>query len=512
MRMDEYYSRFRARVIFTLLAIEALVGAATFGLLLFIQLNLTPDLSILTLAGTVLFMLLQVAVTPFIVDIITEPTKMIVEAVTHVSKQASDVRPPKINEPRHEKSGLKSIIQTIYELAVGSTHPLDVAAGDKESLAQNGAFMSQLLGDMPCGVIALNKSRSVIFANKLAPVRANLQQEQEIDLLFNKDDTFLSWLKECEKSKVRDTKVWTGIENKPVGEKDHKVFDVIAYYQKEGSAADTILVTVERTQEYAPAQEDLDFIALAAHELRGPITVIHGYIDVLSLELSNKLLPDQKELFDRLSVSSNRLTTYVNNILNVSRYDRRHLKLHLHEMTLDSVFSGLVDDIAMRAQTQNRILSIHIPSDLPTIAADRNSLSEVITNLVDNGIKYSYEGGQVIVKAEVKGGFVEVTVQDFGIGIPSNIIGHLFTKFYRSHKSRQTVSGTGLGLYISKAIIESHGGTMWARSTEGQGSVFGFTVPIYSTVAEKLLASNNGNQEIIESSNGWIKNHSMYRG
>jgi signal transduction histidine kinase len=255
----------------------------------------------------------------------------------------------------------------------------------------------------------------------------------------------------------------------------------------------------------------MDFIALAAHELRGPITVIRGYLDVLRDELTPVMQPDQTELIDRLNVSADRLSGYINNILNVSRYDRRHLQLHLHEDKLDQIVEGLRSDLDMRARTQNRLLSFNIPIDLPTIAADRNSLSEVISNLVDNAIKYSNEGGQIIVTAAVKGNFVECTVQDFGIGIPGNLVQNLFSKFYRSHVSRSTVAGTGLGLYISKAIVESHGGQIWVSSTEGQGSTFGFTLPVYATVADKLLASDNANEGIIESAHGWIKNHAMVR-
>jgi two-component system phosphate regulon sensor histidine kinase PhoR/two-component system sensor histidine kinase VicK len=255
----------------------------------------------------------------------------------------------------------------------------------------------------------------------------------------------------------------------------------------------------------------MDFIALAAHELRGPITVIRGYLDVLNGELQPVLRDDQKELFERLEVSASRLSGYVSNILNVSRYDRRHLKVHLREDKLDSIYATIADDLALRASTQNRLLNVTIPSDLPTVAADRNSLTEVMANLVDNAIKYSNEGGQVEVVAAVDGNFVTFNVTDHGIGIPSSVLSNLFTKFYRSHRSRQTVSGTGLGLYISKAIVESHGGHVNLSSAEGEGSTFGFSIPIYSTIADKLLANNNENQGIMESGSGWIKNHSMIK-
>jgi signal transduction histidine kinase len=97
--------------------------------------------------------------------------------------------------------------------------------------------------------------------------------------------------------------------------------------------------------------------------------------------------------------------------------------------------------------------------------------------------------------------------------MPGNVVSNLFHKFYRSHRSRETVSGTGIGLYISKAIVESHGGKISVRSVEGEGSTFTFSLPIYSTVADKLQAGNNSNESLIDRNDGsWIKNHAMFRG
>ncbi len=511
VRLADFYPRYYHKAVWFVVVIQAFILAVVYGIAWSATTYslIGPEYITELIIGSVF--LIELLIAPLLIKRLIEPTKLLSEAITHVSKQANDVTPPNINRARYERSGLKSMIQTIYELSVGSTHELGVANNQIDSLRMNAAFAQDLLKDLPCGVMALNKERAVVFANAKAPVVVGHDQNQQIELIFN-DDELNKWLKTCEESKMSDLSIWTRIPDKLPDEPQRRIFDVIALYQKESTSSDTIIVTVDKTKEYAIAQEDMDFIALAAHELRGPITVIRGYLDVLSMEIDSKLLPEQKELFERLSVSSNRLSSYINNILNVSRYDRKHLKLHLHEETLAAIFQSLADDLGMRARTQNRLLSINIPGDLPTVAADNNSLSEVIGNLVDNAIKYSFEGSQIIVNATVKGDFVEVSVQDSGIGIPGTIMSHLFTKFYRSHRSRQTVSGTGLGLYISKAIIESHGGQIWARSKEGQGSTFGFSVPIYATVANKLLASNNGNQDIIESSSGWIKNHSMTRG
>ncbi len=362
-----------------------------------------------------------------------------------------------------------------------------------------------------CGFVVLNHDRKITYHNKAAPIRIDSDNVESLELIFSSADTIDSWLDECEQHSVHTEHIWTRIPNRMPDAEDRRFFDVIASYDK-GSDNETVLTLVDRTNLYEIGEQELDFIAFAAHELRGPITVIRGYLDVLQDELSTVLEPDQRELFHRLTVSANRLSGYINNILNTSKYDRRHLKVHLAEDNLADIYDMIRDDMQLRANSQGRILSVNFPADLPTIAADRASISEVLGNLIDNAIKYSNEGGAINVTASVKGNFVEISIEDFGIGMPGNVVSNLFQKFYRSHRSRETVAGTGIGLYISKGIIESHGGTIGVRSEEGRGSTFTAALPIYSTVADKLLSDNNSNEGLIEHGNGWIKNHSMYRG
>lgn len=433
------------------------------------------------------------------------PLKDITSALTHISGEPTIVTPPNPNAKHFERDGFKPLLQLLYELA-SKEKPTDAPAQHAELELTDAMDETKSVG-----FIVLNGDRKVVYANDAAPIHIDPDEKKVIDLLFEKEDTLDSWLDACEENAVHAEKTWRRIADKVTGEEDRKIYDINASYQK-GSRAEVVLTLLERTSEYQPEDDSLDFIAFAAHELRGPITVIRGYLDVLSDELEPKLDPDQVELLNRLIVSSNRLSSYVNNILNASRYDRRHLKVHLSEDSVAEIYDTINDDMQLRASAQNRLLSVHLPDDLPTVAADRGSVSEVFGNLIDNAIKYSNEGGFVNVTASVDGDFVKVAVEDHGIGMPGNVVSNLFHKFYRSHRSRETVAGTGIGLYISKAIVESHGGTVGVRSEEGKGSTFEFTLPIYATVAEKLKASDNSNEGLIEHGEGWIKNHAMFRG
>jgi signal transduction histidine kinase len=435
------------------------------------------------------------------------PLKDITSALTHISGEPTIVTPPNPNAKHFERDGFKPLLQLIYKLAA-SEHSSDKVVQPEEPPID----LQKALSDVASvGFIILNKEREVIYANEAAPTHIDNHDDTLVDLIFEQEDTLDQWLDACEENSVHAEHTWRRVANKVTGEEGRKIYDINASYQK-GSDAEVILTLLERTSEYQPEDDSLDFIAFAAHELRGPITVIRGYLDVLSDELEPKLDEDQAELLSRLIVSSNRLSSYVNNILNASRYDRRHLKVHLAEDSITDIYDTISDDMKLRASSQNRLLAVSFPDDLPTVAADRASVSEVLGNLIDNAIKYSNEGGAVNVTGSVDGDFVKVTIEDHGIGMPGSVVSNLFHKFYRSHRSRETVAGTGIGLYISKAIVESHGGKVSVRSEEGRGSTFEFTLPIYATVAEKLKASDNSNEGLIEHGAGWIKNHAMFRG
>ncbi len=461
--------------------------------------------------------ILGVVASLIIYRFVARPIKHLLAALTHVAGEHTTTTPPNPNEEQFVKSGLKPVLQTVYQLASDVKDPIQEAheeSAEGTTPAANQSVqtvLSKALDHSICGFVVMNSDRKIVYASQSTPIRVDTNGVQSLDLLFNDADTIEKWWDECDASAVRAEKTWARIPNKLPNEEDRRYFDVVASYNKDAES-EVVLTLIDRTYLYEVGEQELDFIAFAAHELRGPITVIRGYIDVLSDELSETLANDQKELFRRLAVSANRLSGYINNILNTSRYDRRHLRMHLSETSISTVYDTIRDDMALRASSQNRLLTVNIPDGLPTIAADTASLGEVFGNLIDNAIKYSNEGGAITVSAASKGDSVELYVEDRGIGMPANVMSNLFQKFYRSHRSRETVAGTGIGLYISKAIVESHGGTISVRSEDGRGSVFTVSLPTYKIVADKLKQGNNSNEAVTGSAGSWIKNHSMYRG
>jgi signal transduction histidine kinase len=501
----DYWPRFKAKSLYLTILMQFAV-TVVIGCALIAGGVLTTSIAFWIIMVAVLATTIGVNV--ILMTLLTLPFKDLTSALTHVSGEPTTVTPPNPNARHFERDGFKPLLQLIYKLAIGDGSEKQPEASDALPLQS----ITAALDNTSVGFIIMDGFGQVTYANAKAPVHDDPTGKKVIDLLFDDEFNLEAWLKECEQHAVHAEHTWKRVPNKITGEEDRKIYDVTASYQK-GSNAEVVISLFDRSADYQPDDDNLDFIAFAAHELRGPITVIRGYLDVFGDEVGEKLDADQAELLKRLVVSANRLSGYINNILNASRYDRRHLKVHLAEDTLANIYDSVRDDMDLRAASQGRALSVHLPDDLPTIAADPTSASEVLTNLIDNALKYSNEGGVVNVTARVEGDFVCTSVEDHGIGMPGNVVSNLFHKFYRSHRSRETVSGTGIGLYISKAIVESHGGKISVRSVEGEGSTFTFSLPIYSTVAEKLKAGNNSNESLIDRGDGsWIKNHAMFRG
>jgi signal transduction histidine kinase len=450
--------------------------------------------------------LLALLIIQVVTDLLLRPLKDLANALVHVSGEQSAAPPPNLNDAYYKRNRLRPLLKQIYDLA--AAEPATQAA----TPAEGSVDVQGALNHTATAIIMLDSRAQVVYANKSAPIQIAPDGKKTLELVFDADQTIAQWLQERGEHDIHAEHVWRRIANKVTGEEGRRLYDAFVSYEK-GSEIETVITLFDRTDEYQPEDDDLDFIAFAAHELRGPITVIRGYLDALNDELVDKVDGDQKELFQRLIVSANRLSGYINNILNASRFDRRHLKVHLSELSVADMYATIADDMQLRASSQHRLLAVDFPAGLPTVAADLSSFSEVLSNLIDNAIKYSNDGGSIVVTAQADGSFVEISVTDHGIGMPANVIANLFHKFYRSHRSRETVAGTGIGLYISKAIVESHGGKISVRSVEGHGSTFTFSLPIYATVADKLTAQGTNTEAFVEhSSSGWIKNHGAFRG
>jgi len=252
---------------------------------------------------------------------------------------------------------------------------------------------------------------------------------------------------------------------------------------KEGAEAGlgAIITMSDVSKEKELEEMKLDFVSMAAHELRTPLTAIRGYLSVLQEEMTANLTKEQKSFLDKAFISSSQLAALVENLLSVSRIERGAMKIETEPQNWKVILGEIISNYTPLAKEKGINLLLTCPEGVPNVLVDKFRISEVISNLIGNALNYTESDGTVELKVELdkKSNRVVTHVIDTGQGIPESALPHLFTKFFRvSGVLEQGSKGTGLGLYISKAIINMHGGDIWVSSKYGEGSTFSFNIPI----------------------------------
>jgi two-component system, OmpR family, phosphate regulon sensor histidine kinase PhoR len=236
----------------------------------------------------------------------------------------------------------------------------------------------------------------------------------------------------------------------------------------------TRLKQLERTRE--------EFVANVSHELRTPLSLIKGYVETLIEGARNN--PEVSEHFLRIIArNAERLDLLIQDLLSISALESGRVQLNLQPVSLRALAEKVLADLKTRAESR----SITLKDEMPDLAAtaDEGRLEQVLANLVDNAIKYGRPQGSVVVSGKMAGDKIEVSIQDDGPGIPAESLDRIFERFYRVDKARsREQGGTGLGLSIVKHIVQNHGGEVWARSEQGKGATFFFTLP--AIVAQKV--------------------------
>jgi len=230
-----------------------------------------------------------------------------------------------------------------------------------------------------------------------------------------------------------------------------------------------------------------EFLSMAAHELRAPMTSIKGYGDMLLLGLAGEYNERQKQFLDTIKANVDRVLEMVNEFSEISRLESGALKLDAKPLHIDNVISEVIVSLRPLIEAKEINLTIEVPPDLPQVWGDRTRIIQILTNLVTNAYKYTPEGGQIAITTQWVDDTVQVNVADTGIGVAPQDQEKLFTRFFRADDPGvRRVAGTGLGLSITKSIVEMHGGRIWVESQLGKGSTFSFTLPLASYMQRNL--------------------------
>lgn len=225
-----------------------------------------------------------------------------------------------------------------------------------------------------------------------------------------------------------------------------------------------------------------ELVGIASHQLRTPLTNIKFSIEYLLSGRIGRLEEKQSEQLHIISQSSDRLLKLVSNLLDLSRIEENRLVLQREPVFLGQITESLRQELNTLIEKKKLSVSINIPRDLPPVTGDNARLRMVIQNLFDNAVKYNKDGGNITITARLQGKNVIWHIEDTGFGIPREDQKRVFQKFYRGEKNLLEHSyGTGLGLYIVRAIIEELDGTIEFKSRENIGTAFWFSIPLYES-------------------------------
>lgn len=240
-----------------------------------------------------------------------------------------------------------------------------------------------------------------------------------------------------------------------------------------------------------------EFVSVASHELRTPMTAIKSYLWMALDGRGGPLTEKQKYYIERGYTSVDRLIKLVNDMLNISRIESGRLKMEMQAVTLDKLITEVIEEMLPRAKELGIELILDNKDDVPPVLADPGKIREVLINLIGNSLKFTSSGGSITIALSVTGGMVETKVTDTGDGISPEELPRLFQKFGLlpgSYAANQAVSGTGLGLYICRSLVELHEGQIWAKSDgRGKGTSFSFTLKLFSEsdLREFIIKNNN---------------------
>ena len=223
------------------------------------------------------------------------------------------------------------------------------------------------------------------------------------------------------------------------------------------------------------------FTSIISHELKTPVALIKGYAQTLARPDARWDAETARQSLQIIEEEADRLEALINNLLDVSRIQAGGLRLDFADVDVKALVYKVAD--AYRTQTERHRIEVDLPSTLPSIWADEERVRQVLTNLIGNAIKYSPDGGLIRIggwsdRAEDRERVV-LYVADQGIGIPAEDMARIFNRYYRADSTlRRSTAGVGLGLFLSKAIMDAHGGTIWARSEPGNGATFFVAFPV----------------------------------
>jgi signal transduction histidine kinase len=421
---------------------------------------------------------------------VATPIKELASSAARISQGQLDAR---VAVQSNDELGLLS--EAFNHMAANLAHTLQQVVADSNRA-------NVILNNVSEGILALDEQGQIVLANSSAAV---LIGDLPHTIVGKSVQSLYQWTVNGApfRPSLTEIGVYPDVVLTSLHKRVHYVDVLVNPIKEDPNGIRSIVTILDRSQERELENMKVDFVSMAAHELRTPMTSIRGYVDLIQRDTDFTPPDTIRDYISHIESSSVQLVGLINNLLNVSRIERGTLTLHRDKVDWAQVVQQSIADQQFAAKTKSVELTYEGPEQGVYIFADQLAISEIINNLVSNAINHTLEGGHVTVRVEASPTGVKTQVIDDGVGIPHDSLPFLFTKFYRARHSLTSGSGgTGLGLFISRSIAELHEGTIAAESEEGKGATFTVELPPFDE--EKYNEHTKLRVGNVTQNHGWI--------
>ena len=391
----------------------------------------------------------------------TRPIKEVTKAARRI---ASGELEQKITAPTSDESG--QLAQAFNEMSLSLKETVRTISAERSRL-------STILTSLADGVIITDNEGVIVLSNPAAEKLFGFKKDEALGRHFIEvvhDYEIDELLRSCLKTKHEQT---TQLESGTPS----RFLRIIALPLKTDRSTTEALVLFQDLTELRSLQTmRRELVGNISHELRTPLSTIKAIVETLK----DGAINDQEVAEGFLtSIDSevDRMTQIVAELTELSRIETGKAEFNLEETDLNLLVKETVAQLSPYAERQGVAVATDLSDNLPPVTADRERIRQVVTNLLHNAVKFSHQGGRVVISTRQEESYVSVSIADKGIGIAREDLPHVFERFYKADKSRSG-GGTGLGLAIAKHVVQAHGGEISVQSEEGKGSVFSFTLPL----------------------------------
>ena len=410
---------------------------------------------------------LAIVIALLIARVTTNPVRQLTQMSRRIAEGELD---QKIHVSSRDEIG--ELAQSFNQMSARLNDMVTLISGERDK-------MSAILSNMADGALIIDGQGKVAMVNDAAEKILNLAEQEMLScslIEVVRDHELANVFTRCMESGEQQS-------GQAETEPDRKLLRMIATPVETNGETGCLIILQDLTELRRLETVRRDFVSNISHELRTPLASIKA----LTETLQEGAIADQSvahDFLERLNVEVDKLEQMVQELGQLSRIESGEVTFNIESIEIGDVIGQVSQRLRPQADRAGLRLETEYPATLPQALMDREQVEYVLLNLLHNAIKFTPQGGKIMVSANIRGDALAISVADTGVGIPSEDISRIFERFYKTDRARAG-GGTGLGLAIAKHIVHAHGGTIWAESIEGKGSIFTFTLPLASAYFPK---------------------------